>query len=446
MTAEIVDVSANKRKLVTVRTISDINPIAGADAIVVATVEGWKVVVKKGEFNVGDQCVYFEIDSFLPEGNPAWQFLIDKSPRIFEGVKGHKLRTIKLRGQVSQGLVLKPEDLGNGMSDSLGAVIMNLEADCKAEGIEFVLRDHDLAPYMGIVKWEAALPACLAGQAEGLFPSFIQKTDQERCQNLAAEIFSYEDRLVPFDVTPLLPEALVALQEKGILEWVGDGLGGKWMKTLRAKADPKALYEITMKLDGSSMTAFARKNGPEFESGVCSRNLQLKVNEENAGNSFVKMAVDSGLLRALQELCNLEGIQLAVQGELMGPNIQGNREELKQFKLFIFDIQDLATSSFLTPRERKDIVGRLYELGVDRQMVGHVPTYTARGFVDETNAADQIGWTLKELAFTDVGDLLDFAEGPSIKHLIREGVVFKRFDGGFSFKAINDVFLAKEKD
>jgi RNA ligase (TIGR02306 family) len=98
--------SENKRKLVTVRQIDNLEPIDGADAIEVATIEGWKVVVKKGEFKVGEQCVYFEIDSFLPEGNPAWQFLVDKQGREFEGVRGHRLRTIKLRGVLSQGLAL----------------------------------------------------------------------------------------------------------------------------------------------------------------------------------------------------------------------------------------------------------------------------------------------------------------------------------------------------
>lgn len=106
MVAELKE-APNKRKLVTVRQIDALNSIEGADAIEVATIEGWKVVVKRGEFAVGQQVVYIECDAFLPEGNPAWQFLIDKSPRIFEGVKGHKLRTIKLRGVTSQGLVLR---------------------------------------------------------------------------------------------------------------------------------------------------------------------------------------------------------------------------------------------------------------------------------------------------------------------------------------------------
>lgn len=99
--------STINRKLVTIRTIDAIGPIEGADAIEVATIGGWNVVVKKNEVKAGDKVFYFEIDSFLPDGNPAWQFLVDKQGRTFEGRLGHRLRTVKLRGTTSQGLVLR---------------------------------------------------------------------------------------------------------------------------------------------------------------------------------------------------------------------------------------------------------------------------------------------------------------------------------------------------
>ena len=89
------------RKLATIRKIDTISPIEGADLIEVASVGGWNVVTKRGEFKAGDLAVYFEIDSFLKEGNPAWQFLVDKSSRMFDGERGHVLRTVKLRGVYS---------------------------------------------------------------------------------------------------------------------------------------------------------------------------------------------------------------------------------------------------------------------------------------------------------------------------------------------------------
>lgn len=100
------------RKMATIRRISEINPIPDADAIEVAKIDGWNVVVKKGEYKVDDLVVYCEIDSWIPfELAP---FLSkDKEPREYNGVKGERLRTVKLRGQVSSGLILKLEEVFN---------------------------------------------------------------------------------------------------------------------------------------------------------------------------------------------------------------------------------------------------------------------------------------------------------------------------------------------
>lgn len=426
--------STINRKLVTIRTIDEIRPIEGADAIVCAVIGGWTVVVKKGEFAPGDEVFYFEIDSFLPDGVPAWQFLVDKQGREFNGVRGHRLRTVKLRGQVSQGFVL-PLDAFPLLMEKVMAVQCNGRTSAEAAN-----EDLDLAAELDIVKWEAPLPAELAGQAEGLFPSFIRRTDQERCQNLVSEIFQTEDRLVDFSLMAqtMTTEALTTMQDKGLLEWVGDGLGGRWMKVDKAKADADARYEVTIKLDGSSMTVFARGHAGEdtivVESGVCSRNLQLKVNEANADNTFIRIALQSGLLGALEEMTRDGEGNVAVQGELMGPGIQGNREQLKTHQLFIFDVQFLdAGGGYLTPQERTTFMRKLYDRGVNPNLVKHVPVL-------------HYGVTLEDLGITNVKELLAFAEGPSLVHQVREGLVFKRMDGLFSFKAISNAYLAKEKD
>ena len=91
------------RQLATIRTIADIHPIDGADRIEVAQVDGWECVVQKGEFQPGDKVVYIEVDSIVPE-RPEFEFLRDRKFRV---------RTIKLRGQVSQGLVLPLSVLSN---------------------------------------------------------------------------------------------------------------------------------------------------------------------------------------------------------------------------------------------------------------------------------------------------------------------------------------------
>ena len=100
------------RKLATIRCISAIHPIPDADAIEVAQVDNWKVVVKKGEYRVGDLVVYCEVDSWIP--HELAPFLSKgQEPREYEGIKGERLRTVKLRGTTSQGLILPLSVLGD---------------------------------------------------------------------------------------------------------------------------------------------------------------------------------------------------------------------------------------------------------------------------------------------------------------------------------------------
>lgn len=175
------------RKLARIARIDAISPIEGADAIEAAHVGGWKVVVKKNEFAPGDLAVYFEIDAFLPEGNPAWQFLVDKMPRLYEEHRGHVLRSVKLRGQVSQGLLLPVSAL----------------AGTSAEGAALE-PGLDVAEALGVIKYEPPVAACLSGIALGAFPSRIPKTDQERIQNLANELSGWQRHGLAWEVTEKL--------------------------------------------------------------------------------------------------------------------------------------------------------------------------------------------------------------------------------------------------
>lgn len=158
------------RALATVDTVTDITPIEGADRIVVAHVRGWRIVVKKGEFSPGDLCVYFEIDSFLPATDPRYSFLTERSTRTtVEGVQGHPLRTVKLRGVVSQGLAMRTELFPE---------------------ISGMPPGTDVTEILNITKWEPPIPAELAGTVAGAWPGWLTKTDEERIQNTPG-LFSY---------------------------------------------------------------------------------------------------------------------------------------------------------------------------------------------------------------------------------------------------------------
>jgi RNA ligase (TIGR02306 family) len=139
-----------ERKLVSIQSIDALDPIVGADNIVQARVMGWNVVVKKGEFSVGDPCVFFEIDSVLPDG-PTWSEFM--RPRHF------RVRTLKLRGVLSQGLALP---------------VSIVEGDPP-------LREVDLRERLGVTKFEPVLPD--AREIAGPFPARVPKTDEIRLQS-----------------------------------------------------------------------------------------------------------------------------------------------------------------------------------------------------------------------------------------------------------------------
>ena len=91
------------RKLASIQTIDDIKPIEGKDRIAMARVRGWNVIIQKSEFNIGDKCVFFEIDSVLPE-KPWFEFMRQRKFRV---------RTLKFGNAVSQGLVFPLSIFGN---------------------------------------------------------------------------------------------------------------------------------------------------------------------------------------------------------------------------------------------------------------------------------------------------------------------------------------------
>lgn len=153
----------SERSLATIRKITTLATIEGADKIELATVDGWKVVVNKNLHHVNDLVCYLEIDSWVPHDVAPFLTSAGKEPREFEGVKGERLRTVKLRGQISQGLILPLNVL-----EALGEVY---------EG-------KDVTEELGINKWERPMNAQLAGMARGNFPALVPKTDQARIQNL----------------------------------------------------------------------------------------------------------------------------------------------------------------------------------------------------------------------------------------------------------------------
>jgi RNA ligase (TIGR02306 family) len=142
------------RKLASIQVIKELSPINGADAILCAKVLGWECVVRKSEFSVNDKCVYFEIDSVLPIS--SWNDHLRR-----EADKKLRVKTIRLRGQLSQGLALPLSILPVG---------------------EYEV-GMDVTSLIGVEKYEPVVPAHLSGMVKGNFPSFLHKTDEVRLQS-----------------------------------------------------------------------------------------------------------------------------------------------------------------------------------------------------------------------------------------------------------------------
>lgn len=394
------------RQLVSIKTITDLQPIPEADRIETATIDGgWKVVVKKQEFEVGDKCLYFEIDSILPTQDPRFSFL-DKDAKNFDWGRGARLRTIKLKKQISQGLALplKPfqyeinskkdltEIIGVRKWEDSDTVPEQENTNKKQQG-KFLRSLAKFMPrfisgrYLGFV-------ASLYKKTKGDFPSFVSRTDQLRCQNFSG-FFKNEENLKSIN------------------------------------------FEVTIKSDGSSLTVYKNKS----DIGICSRNMTVwkkaqyglfkrllgfKSNQIKLDSNFTRVAAKTNIVEALEKL----NLNIAVQGEMVGPGVNGNRAFLKDFEYHIFDIFDIDKQCYVGHNERLDILIQLFKNGYKGGIVHEV-------------AFD----TLENLGLTSIEKCLKFAETVKVpgNDNIVEGVVFKSADGKISFKAVSNEYLLKWK-
>jgi RNA ligase (TIGR02306 family) len=259
------------RKLASIQKIWNIEPIEGADAIMKASVLGWQLVIRKDEFAIGDLCVYCEIDSIMPD-KPEFEFVRSR---------GNRIKTIRLRGQISQGVCFPLSVLPSTLT---------------------IQEDMDVTELLGVTKFEPPIPANLAGEVKGMFPSFMPKTDETRVQVLQSVL----DKFV----------------------------GTKCY--------------VAEKLDGSSTTYYMN----EGEFGVCSRNLDILKNEEN---SMWKFATENNLEEKLKALNQ----NICLQGEIIGEGIQKNKYKLKGQIVYFFNVFDIDKQEYLSLESFKMLMNRL---------------------------------------------------------------------------------------
>jgi hypothetical protein len=354
------------RKLASVRRVGKVEPIEGADRIELVHIDGWQVVSKKGELKEGDLCVYFEIDSKLPA--TQWSdFMKDR---------GYKVKTIKLRGQVSQGLAL-PMSLfertyaeGEDLTEELGVKLIGWQ---EKDDQEYQKRAKKVRSW-----WQRIWPFSLLWKKKYRgFPMYLRKTDEERVQNIR-------------DLGRMLEGRMIYVSEK---------------------------------LDGQSVTIFynRKERSGLFKRGVfavCSRNVAYW---ERANNNWWFIADKYALPIKLKRFCEFYGRSLAIQGEIVGPGIQGNKLRLPVTELRVFGVWDIEAQRYCNLEEKAKIAMHL-----NLHLVPFVAMIDTRGRKDTVEA------------------YVEMADGYSKinPEVLREGIVVRDVeDDHCSFKAISNKFL-----
>lgn len=267
------------RKLASIQKIVDVIPIKDADKIELVKVMGWQCVAKKDEFKKDDLCVYFEIDSFLPI-NDKFEFLRASSYRNNELLgEGFKLRTVKMRGELSQGLCLPIDTFKEDFEKN------NIVITEDSIGL-------DVSDVLGVRKWEILEMASSGGTIIGDLPYGIPHTDETRIQNV--------------------PELINAIDEEN------------------KKGND---YYISTKMDGSSHSIMINEDNEIFVTG---HNF---VYADDGKSDFYEYVKKNQIIEKIQDIkVLLNAKAVTIQGEFCGPGIQKNRMKLKAPCWYVFVI------------------------------------------------------------------------------------------------------------
>lgn len=376
------------RALAHIEKIEWIKPIEGADRIVLVGVLGWQCVARVGEFKVGDLCVYHEIDSKVDVTRPCYAFMEKRNGKV---------KTIKLKGVLSQGLALPLDKMGiSGLK--VGSDVTKILGITKIETQEERrLKTEAEDPRKARVKQKYGkflksklgkfmmrhgftrelVLRILGGKKKNrkAWPEFITKTDEERVENHPEYLENKE---------PLI---------------------------------------VTEKLDGTSSTYFVQKKHKKYEFGVCSRNVrQFDEKQEcyHDHNIYWDMAFKYNIEKVLKTIAiKYNATTVVLQGESVG-SVQGNPLKLPEDRFYGFNL--IVDGKRLGSLEAKDLVT---EFGID-----WVP------ILDTSFVCPDIMEEMKKLA-----------DGRSAVNpdVLREGLVLRSVDGRFSFKNVSNKYLLRER-
>ena len=369
------------RALATIQIIKSLSPIPNADAIEKAEILGWDVVVKKNDFKVGDRVCFCEIDSILPD-LPVFEFLRSKKFRI---------KTCKLRGCISQGIVF-PISIIKEVSPSYDVSNLNI--------------DDDITDALKIIKYDT--------EAELDIPEQIKKSW------LSNKLSYYKWKLLGIKKTKdgNFPTHLVPKTDETRVQKMGPSLEQR-------VGEP--IY-ITEKVEGTSSTFIYRRGGnwlarlfgQAYIFQVCSRN-RIVYNSRSGGetaHSLMRVADTYDILNKLKKLDR----NLAIQGEIIGSKIQGNIYKVPDLQLKVFLIFDLDKQAYVPYSEFVSLIKEL-----------DLPTVP---LIDDSAVINN-----------DIKYYVELSKGKSQINtgILREGIVIRSLTDNFSFKSINPEYLLKQE-
>lgn len=444
----------NTRALVKIVKVDAITPIKKADFIELATIGGWQCIVKKNEFKVGDPALYCEIDSLLPVSHPVFAFLAERKEglKTFNDIVYSRIRTVKMKGEVSQGLLIPvPEEY---RSSPVGTNLTNLlsvrkleEIILNTDGFDTRLNsDEEPNWFEKIVRWIAGKPA---RSQFGPWPSALSKSDQPRIQNVGHHYSTavIEEELfeesVKLDGSSMTVYSIPEMDEAGPLVRLGvcsrnydlslvdttftweQAIRRFLAQNLAALGNGVSGIYRSIKYFGGQVIKGTIKPLDALAEVVLKRYfwfapLCKAIRAED--DTFVGYVLRNDILGKLTRYNRDNNELISIQGELVGPGIQRNYEQIDDVKFYVYQVYRNG-KLWVDPLEARRIV----------EAIGlkYIPILS-----DSVKLPPSVKECLKR------------ADGKGAFNLevAREGVVLKSLTRDFSFKVIgNGYLLAKEK-
>jgi hypothetical protein len=452
------------REMAKVVTIDTITPIKKADRLELATVGGWTVIVKKGEFTQGQKVIYCEIDAMLPITYPDFKFLGDRRDNLrdVDGVLYARLKTMRMRGELSQGLIVPlPENIAEIEVDTAKKLGVLKYVDPKEigarEGIDAILDTKDRSS----LSFMTRVGIWIAGKAAPNnllpFPSFLAKSEQPRVQNISAAygqaVLDGEkfERTLKVDGSSctyytlkgasneiqsgvaqrnfeISPEDLVFTWEQAIRRWIATLIfKNRYMFRLGMPElrDPKQMDAAPEYIQNPQPGFMAKLKRGLWHLSHIRPTVSVYIPQfikvlRPTDNPYYAFGVNHYILDKLVQHARETGEFLTVQGELAGPGIDDNAEGLEEQRFFVYSVYRNGRQELLPEEARQ----KAAMLGLE-----YVPV-----IAEEMT----LPLTMKQV--------VQLADGPGHFDATRsrEGDVYKSTTRNFSFKVISAGFLLQE--